>query len=168
MITPKELNDLTTAQPAGPGPGHSMARAPSVRPGRHRTDGAGSPTSPRVRALLDRRGLCQTAADPGSWFVIRPDQAVLEREAAQVQARVLCAGCPVLLLCRRTVLAALTRPAVPGSQPMIGHGAWGGLAWREIRAAVRRARKGRARAAIRARTPEKGAGPRLHFAAVAA
>jgi hypothetical protein len=168
MITPKELNEITTARRAVPGTGHSAPKAPAMKPGRHRTDGTGSPTSLRVRALLDRRGLCQAAADPGSWFVVRPDRTVLEREAARVRARVLCAGCPVRLLCRRTVLAALTRPAVPGSQPMIGHGAWGGLAWREIRAAVRRARKGRARATIRASRRQKGAGPRLHFAAVAA
>jgi hypothetical protein len=144
MITPKELNRLTSAQLAVPGPGHSAPQAPSWRPGRHRTDGAEEPTNNRARALLDRRGLCRNGVGPGSWFVARPDRTLLEREAAQVRSRVLCAGCPVLLLCRRTVLPTVSRPGPPVNGLVPGGGVWGGLAWWEVRTAVRRNRKARA------------------------
>jgi hypothetical protein len=116
------------------------ARMPT---GRHRPVGSGPVARGRARTLLDLRGRCRQGGDPGSWFVVWPDRRLLEREAAQVRARVLCAGCPVLGLCRRTVLGVLSAPASPPGRRTAVRGVWGGLAQWEVRAVVRRARKRR-------------------------
>jgi hypothetical protein len=138
---------LTTSPDEQPDPITERLTRTETRPAvSHRLLAAAEPTRARVRALLDRRGLCGGGVDPGLWSVVGPERTVLEREAAQVRARVLCAGCPVLALCRRTVLAVLSGPRRPGSRPVGVRGVWGGLAWWEVRAAVRRHRKARARA----------------------
>jgi hypothetical protein len=139
---------LTTSSDEQPDPITERLTRTETRPAvSHRLLAAAEPTRARVRALLDRRGLCRGGVDPGLWLVVGPERTVLEREAAQVRARVLCAGCPVLALCRRTVLAVMSGPHRPGNRPVGVRGVWGGLAWWEVRSAVRRNRKARARAA---------------------
>jgi hypothetical protein len=121
-------------------------------PGHRQEVGAPLPSHGRARALLDRVGSCRApGVDPGAWAVVVPARSLSQRTAARVRARVLCAGCPVPGLCRRTVLAVLAAPGRSlgeSREVAAGQGVWGGLAWWEVRVLIRRSRKASAAGAL--------------------